>query len=251
VEELTPRFSWVYRRQAAIEDILLIWSTLPPLIIKGLPITVALTLALLGWGLSFGIPLAFGQVYGYRSIKIICSVYEQVFRGIPALVLILIFYSGLARGFQIYLPAFTAAALALGLRSAAYQSQIFRGAIQSVSQGQMLAARSIGMSKLQAIRHIILPQALRLSIPPWSNEFSSVLKDTSLASAIGLLELAQQGTFIMTRIQYAKGARWILIIWVIVALVYLILTYLGNRSLGLLENKLRIPGFEMRGGAER
>lgn len=112
----------------------------------------------------------------------------------------------------------------------------------------MLAAHSIGMSKLQAIRYIILPQALRLSIPPWSNEFSSVLKDTSLASAIGLLELAQQGTFVMTRIQYARGARWVLIIWVIVALIYLILTYLGNRSLSFLEDKLRIPGFEIRGG---
>jgi len=198
-----------------------------------------------------GIPIALGQVYGYRPIKIICSAYEQLFRGIPALVLILIFYSGLARGFQIYLSAFAAAALALGLRSAAYQSQIFRGAIQAISRGQMLAAHSIGMSKLQAIRYVILPQALRLSIPPWSNEFSSVLKDTSLASAIGLLELAQQGTFVMTRIQYARGARWVLIIWVIVALIYLILTYLGNRSLGFLEDKLRIPGFEMRGGGER
>jgi len=234
--------------EGAIEDLLLIWNTLPQLIVKGLPITIGLTLALLGLGLALGIPIALGQVYGYRPIRIICSAYEQVFRGIPALVLILIFYSGLARGFKIYLSAFTAAALALGLRSAAYQSQIFRGAIQSISHGQMMAARAIGMSKLQAVRYIILPQALRLSIPPWTNEFSSVLKDTSLASAIGLLELAQQGTFIMTRLQYAKGARWILIIWVIVALIYLVLTYVGNRSLGLLEEKLRIPGFEMRGG---
>ncbi len=216
-----------------------------------MPITVMLTLALLGLGLAAGIPLAFGQVYGYRPVRIISAAYEQVFRGIPALVLILIFYSGLARGFGIYLSAFAAAALALGFRSAAYQSQIFRGAIQSISQGQMLAARSIGMSNLLAIRYIILPQALRLAIPPWTNEFSSVLKDTSLASAIGLVELAQQGAFIMTRLQYARGARWILIIWVVVALIYLVLTYLGNRSLGFLEDRLRIPGFEMRGGAER
>lgn len=213
--------------------------------------TILLTFALLGLGLVLGIPIAFAQVYGYRPIRASCAVYEQVFRGIPALVLILILYSGLARTFHIFLPAFTAAALALGLRSAAYQSQIFRGAIQSVSQGQMLAARSIGMSKLQAIRYVILPQAFRLSIPPWSNEFSSVLKDTSLASAIGVLELAKEGTLIMTRIQYAKGARWILIIWMIVALIYLVLTYLGNRSLGFLEDRLRIPGFEVKGRVER
>ncbi len=213
--------------------------------------TVMLTLALLGLGLAAGIPLAFGQVYGYRLIRFVCAVYEQIFRGIPALVLILLFYSGLTRGFGIRLSAFTAGALALGFRSAAYQSQIFRGAIQSISAGQTLAARSIGMSKLQEICYIILPQALRLSIPPWTNEFSSVLKDTSLVSAIGLLELTLQGTFIMTRVQFAKGARWILVIWILVALIYLVLTYLGNASLGFLETRLRIPGFETKGRVER
>jgi polar amino acid transport system permease protein len=198
-----------------------------------------------------GIPIAFSQVYGHRPLRVACRTYEQIFRGIPALVLILLLHSGLARTFHILLPAFTSASIALGLRSAAYQSQIFRGAIQAVSQEQMMAARSLGMSKLQAIRHIILPQAFRLAIPPWSNEFSSVLKDTSLASAIGVLELAKQGTLIMTRIQYARGARWILIIWIVVALIYLALTFVGNRSLSFLEDRLRIPGFEVRGRAER
>lgn len=213
--------------------------------------TILLTLALLGLGLAAGIPIAFAQVYGYRLLRIACAVYEQVFRGIPALVLILLFYNGLARSFHILLPAFAAAVLALGLRSAAYQSQIFRGAIQAVPRGQMLAARSIGMSKLQAIRYIILPQAFRLAIPPWTNEFSSVLKDTSLASAIGVLELARLGTLISSRIQYGRGARWILIIFIVVALIYLVLTYAGNWSLGFLEDKLRIPGFEMKGRIER
>jgi polar amino acid transport system permease protein len=158
---------------------------------------------------------------------------------VPALVLILLFHSGLARSFNILLPAFTSALIALGLRSSAYQSQIFRGAIQSVSSGQMLAARSLGMSKVQAIRSIILPQAFRLSIPPWTNEFSSVLKDTSLASAIGVLELMKEGTLIMTRIQFTLGARWILLILILVAVIYWILTYLGNTGLGRLENRLR------------
>jgi len=218
---------------------------------KGVPMTLLLTIALLGLGLVGGIPIGFAQVYGYRPLRIASAIYEQVFRGIPALVLILLLYSGLARSFHILLPAFAAAALALGLRSAAYQSQIFRGAIQSVPQGQMLAARSIGMSKMQAIRYIILPQAFRLAIPPWTNEFSSVLKDTSLAGAIGVLELARQGTLIAMRIQYGLGAKWILIIFIVVALIYLVLTYAGNWSLGFLENKLRIPGFEMIGRVER
>ena len=228
-----------------------IWQSLELLVTKGLPTTVLLTLGLLGAGLALGFPIAFLQVYGYRPFRWLCRGYEQLFRGIPALVLILIFHSGLARSFGILLPAFTSALIALGLRSSAYQSQIFRGAIQSVPQGQMMAARALGMSKLQAIRSIILPQALRLSIPPWTNEFSSVLKDTSLASAIGVLELTKQGTLIFTRIQFVKGVNYILVILILVALVYLVLTYMGNAGLALLERRLRIPGFEMKGKVER
>lgn len=228
-----------------------VWQTLEKLVVNGLPTTVLLTLALLGVGLLLGILIAFTQVYGYRPLRWLCRGYEQLFRGVPAIVLILLFHSGLARSFDILLPAFTSAVIALGLRSSAYQSQIFRGAIQSVSQGQMQAARSLGMSKIQAIRYVILPQAFRLSLPPWANEFSSVLKDTSLASAIGVLELTKQGTLIFTRIQFVEGARYILVILLLVAFVYLILTNLGNFALGRLERKLAIPGFEMRGKVER
>lgn len=228
-----------------------IWQTLELLITKGLPTTVLLTLGLLGAGLLLGFIIAFTQVYGYRSLRWLCTGYEQLFRGIPALVLILIFHSGLARSFNILLPAFTSALIALGLRSSAYQSQIFRGAIQSVPQGQMMAARALGMSKIRAIWYIILPQAFRLSIPPWTNEFSSVLKDTSLASAIGVLELTKQGTLIFTRIQFVIGVRYVLVILILVALVYLVLTYVGNAALGFMERRLRIPGFELKGKIER
>ena len=218
--------------QQALDPILhSIW----PIIRDGAPNTILLTLGLLGLGLLAGFPLAFAQVYGYRPIRWLCKGYEQIFRGIPALVLILIFHSGLARSFNVLLPTFTSALIALGLRSSAYQSQIFRGAIQAVSSGQMLAARSIGMSKLQAIRYIILPQAFRLSIPPWTNEFSSVLKDTSLASAIGVIELMKKATLLMPTIQYRMGARWILVLLMVAALIYLILTYAGNWGLASLR----------------
>lgn len=217
----------------------------------GVPMTILLTLGLLGLGLLSGFPLAFAQVYGYRPLRWLCKGYEQIFRGIPALVLILIFHSGLALSFNILLPTFASALIALGLRSSAYQSQIFRGAIQAVSSGQMLAARSIGMSKLQAILYIILPQAFRLSIPPWTNEYSSVLKDTSLASAIGVVEVMKKTTLLMPTIQFALGARWILVLLIVAALIYLVLTYAGNWGLGFLENRMRIPGFEMKGRVER
>lgn len=228
-----------------------ILSSIWPIIRDGLPMTILLTLGLLGLGLLLGFPLAFVQVYGYRPLRWACKAYEQFFRGIPALVLILILHSGLARSFHILLPTFMSALIALGLRSSAYQSQIFRGAIQSVSSGQMIAARSIGMSKTQAIRYVILPQAFRLSIPPWTNEFSSVLKDTSLASAIGVMELMKKTMLLMPTIQYRLGARWILLLLMIAALIYLVLTYAGNWALGLLEHRLQLPGFEMTGKVDR
>jgi len=216
-----------------------------------LPNTLLLTIGLLAGGLALGTLIAFAQVYGCRPLRWFCRIYEQVFRGIPILVLIMIFHSGLARSFSILLPAFASALIALALRSAAYQSQIFRGAIQSVSEGQMLAARALGMTKIQAIRNVILPQAFRLAIPPWTNEFSSVLKDTSIASAISVLELFKQSGLIYTRLYVIRGAHWALIILMLVALIYLALTYVGNAALGVLENRLRIPGFEMRGKVER
>ncbi len=222
-----------------------------PIIRDGLPSTFLLTMGLLGLGLMFGFPIAFAQVYGYRPLRWFCKAYEQLFRGIPALVLILIFHSGLARSFNLLLPTFASALIALGLRSSAYQSQIFRGAIQSVSPGQMVAARSIGMSKYQAIRYVILPQAFRLSIPPWTNEFSSVLKDTSLASAIGVMELMKKTMLLMPTVQYREGARWILMLLILTALVYLVLTYAGNLGLGLLERRMQLPGFETGGKVER
>jgi len=230
-----------------------IWQSLVMLITKGLPNTLILTLGLVVGGLALGTVIAFTQVYGYRPLRWLCKGYEQLFRGIPILVLILIFHSGLARSFHILLPAFVSALLALSLRSGAYQSQIFRGAIQSVPQGQMMAARALGMSKIKAIRYIILPQAFRLSIPPWTNEFSSVLKDTSIASAIGVLELNKQGELIYTRLASIRefGVAWVLPTLMLVALVYLVLTYVGNSALGFLENRLRIPGFEMKGKIER
>ena len=206
-------------------------------------VTLELTLALLVLGLLVGIPLALGQVYGGRGVGILSSTYERFFRSIPALVLLFLFFFG-SSGLGLNLSPFVAAALALGCRSSAYQSQIFRGAIQSIRQGQMIAARSLGMSKFQAIWHIILPQALRRSIPPWSNEYSSVVKDTSLAYAVGVIELVREGRYIIVRTFEP------MLIYITIAVIYFVLTYAGNRSLGYLEERLEIPGFETKGGKE-
>jgi len=229
----------------AIDKLILIWQSFPSLL-RGTLVTIELTAGFLGLGLIVGIPLAFGGVYGNKFIAVtIISPFVKVFRAIPALVLLFLFFFGSA-SFGIEMSAFTAAILAIGFRSAAYQSQIFRGAIQSIGVGQMMAARSIGMSKLKAIQHIILPQALRLSIPPWTNEYAGILKDSSLAYAVGVTELMRQGRYIVAR-TFGNA----LLVYLVCAVIYFVLVYTGNKLLGLLEEKYKIPGYEVKKGARK
>jgi len=221
-------------------DFLVIYGALPYLL-KGSLVTISLVGGALALGLTLGIPMATGQVYGNKYIAGLISFYVWFFRGLPVLVLLFLFYFGLFAFLGLDLSAFTAGILVLGLRSAAYQSQIFRGSIQSLSEGQMLAALSLGMNKTQAISNIILPQALRISIPGWSNEYSIILKDSAVTYAIGLMEIMTRGKFIATRTFKPMP------IFLTCALIFLILTYGGIKFLNLLEKKVRIPGY----GTER
>lgn len=226
-----------------IEGLITVGKSLPDLF-HAILINIDLLLALITLGFLVGILIALLQVYGNRFLAVIASGWEWFFRGVPALVLLFLFFFGTAE-FGLEISAFTAAILALGFRSSAYQSQIFRGAIQSIPQGQMMAAQSIGMSHLQAISYIILPQALRLAIPAWSNEFSSVIKDTTLAYAIGVNEVLRHARYIMVR-HYELA----MLAYITVALIFLLLTYSGNWLLGLVEHRLALPGFEVKGGRE-
>jgi polar amino acid transport system permease protein len=209
----------------------------------GTLISIELALAFLGLGFMVGIPLAVGQVYGNKLVKnIVVLPIVEFFRSIPALVLLFLFYFG-ASFLQLNFSPFIAALLAMGFRSAAYQSQIFRGAIKSIDIGQMQAARSLGMTKLKAIRYIILPQALRLSIPSWSNEYASVLKDTSLVYALGITELMRQGRYIVAR-TFGNA----ILVYIICALIYFVIVHLGVKFLNFLEEKYKIPGYEIKKG---
>lgn len=228
----------------------MLWQNVRPLF-DALPVTLEVLGLLLVVGLTLGVILAFAQAYGRRPLRYLCVGYEQLFRGIPPL-LVLLFYWGTLQ--QYGTPRLLVAGLALGMRSAAYQSQIFRGAIQAVPPGQMMAARSLGMSRLQAIRSVILPQAFRLAIPPWTNEYSSVVKDTAFISVIGgLIDLTRQAFMKLAPLSMRRplGTQLILPYLIILGLFYLVLTYGGNGLLGLLERRLRIPGFEMKGKVER
>lgn len=205
----------------------------------GLIITISLTILSLILGSVFGIGLAMGRSYGKWPLAYCIIIYEKVFRGIPLLVMLFIIYFGLSQ-FGLNLDPFSSAVLGLGLRSAAYQAQIYRSAINSIPDGQMISALSIGMSKLKALRYIIIPQVLRLSIPGWSNELTIVLKDTSIAFSIGVIELMRQGGYI-----YSLNYELVLPTLLLIALIYLIIVISINKGLSYLEKKYKISGTEI------
>lgn len=222
-----------------------------PYILEGSLITIATVLCAMLLGLIMGVPMAVGQVYGRPVIRRLIGLYVWFFRGVPILVLLYLFYFGLVyqlnplsfsiAGHNFVIPIdlspFAAACIVLGLTSAAYQSQIFRGAINSLPGGQFKAARALGMHDSVAVIYIILPQALRLSIPGWSNEYSILLKDSALVSVLGTLELmARTKSIARTTSEYTA-------FYVTAAVLYLLITFLGVRCLRWLEKTFRIPGY--------
>ncbi len=219
-----------------IESLLVVLQAMPYLL-QGALVTMAIVLGAMGLGLLLGLPMAVGQVYGGTALRCLVGLYVWFFRGIPVLVLLLLFYFGLFALMGLNISAFAAALIVLGLRSMAYQSQIFRGAIQSLPQGQLKASRALGMSELQAIKSIIVPQALRLSIPGWSNEYSIVLKDSAIAFVLGTSEIMSRSHFVASR-TYEHLA-----LYLAAGAIFFVLTWLGVRALQYLEYRMRIPGY--------
>ncbi len=203
-------------------------------ILQGVSITIAVTLVALPAGLALGLGLALVNTYGGPWLKRLSAAYSLLMRGVPPVVLLFILYFILS-GNVVNLTPFWAGSVSLGIISSAYQMEILRGALLSISGGQMTAARAIGMSRWQAIRNIILPQALRIAIPPWSNEASIVLKDSSLVYALGVPEIlrrAQQLSATTQQPMLAFGAA---------ALIYFVLVFLVNRGLDTLAEKTKLP----------
>ena len=203
-------------------------------IAQGTAVTVAVTLIALPFGLLIGLTLALVYVYAGKWPRRLAAIYSLLMRGVPPIALLFILYFMLSSK-ALNLSPFWAGSISLGVVSSAYQMEILRGALQAVGAGQMTAARAVGMSRWQAIRFILIPQAIRLAIPPWSNEASIVLKDSSLVYALGVTEIlrrAQQLSATNQQPLLAFGAA---------ALIYFILVFLTNRGLDWLAAKTRLP----------
>lgn len=189
-------------------------------------------------GVIIGLPMALARTYGKGIIKAIAVAYIEIIRGTPMVVQLLIIYFGLV-DFGLVLDRVPAAVLALGINSSAYQAEYFRGAILSIDSGQMMAAEALGMSKKQAIMNIILPQAFRLVLPPWSNEVIYMVKYTSVAFLIAVPELMARGKMLISwNFKPIETLFWVGVVYVIVLSVI-------AKIVDMIEAKLSIPGFSM------
>jgi polar amino acid transport system permease protein len=202
-------------------------------IASGTAYTVSVSLIALPLGLFLGLIFSLLYVYGGKILTRIMSIYSTVMRGIPPIVLLFILYFMVSG--SINLSPFWAGSISLGIISSAYQMEIIRGALLSVSGGQMMAARAIGMSRMRAIKHIIIPQAFRMAICPWSNEAAIVIKDSSLVYALGVPEILRRAQLISASTQQPFLA------FIVAGLIYFLLVFVTNRLLDGLDKRMRIP----------
>jgi polar amino acid transport system substrate-binding protein len=195
-------------------------------------VTVLIALGSMVIAVVFGLPLAVGQWKGPGWVRVFCTLYVEFFRGTPVLVQLLFLYFGLPV-IGITMPGWLTALVGLGLNYAAYESQVYRAALEAIPKGQWEAAYSLGMTTLLAFRRIILPQAFRIALPPMTNDFVSLFKDTSVAFAISVWELATAYR------ELANASGQFLLLGVLVSLFYLAMSLPMAHLARLLEQRLR------------
>jgi His/Glu/Gln/Arg/opine family amino acid ABC transporter permease subunit len=169
-----------------------------PSLLRAAVVTLALSVLAMALAVATGVGIAAGRVYGATLVRGALATYVEVVRGTPVLLQLFVIYYGLSN--VVRLPAFLAAVLGLGLNYAAYESEIYRGALQAIPRSQLEAARTLGLSEWQIFRLVRAPQALRLALAPMTNDFVALLKDSSLVSVITVVELTKQTAIYATNI---------------------------------------------------
>ena len=205
-----------------------------PLLLIGAGVTIQITVLSTAIGFVIGLIVGVARISNLRLLRMLAEVYVEFFRGTPLLVQIFLFYFALPVITGQRIDPFIAAISACGINSGAYVAEIFRAGIQSVDDGQMEAGRSLGMTWLQTMRYIIVPQAFKRVIPPLGNEFIAMLKDSSLVSVIGFEELTRRGQLIIAK-TYGSFE-----IWMSVAVIYLVMTLTISRFVAYLERRCRV-----------
>lgn len=214
-------------------DLGFLWIILPQLI-SGAWITIQLTVGSVIVGAVFGLLLALFRISKVPVLTVPTVAYIEFVRGTPLLGQIFMIYYGLG-SVGINIPEFASGLLALSLNSAAYNAEIFRGGIQSISKGQMEASRSLGLNYIQSMTYVVVPQAVRFALPPLGNEFIALLKDSSLVAIIGIADLMRVGREITGRTLRPIE------VFGYVSLIYLLMTLPLSQFVAHLERRFKRP----------
>ncbi len=220
-----------------MEEWIFIQNEVYPALLKGFWVSLQLIIPSSILGLIIGILVGVLRVYGSRPVMAAANAYVVLFRGIPLVVQLFIWYFGLPY-IKIYLTPFVASVIGFALCSGAYHSEYVRGALLSIKRGQMLAAQSLGFNKVQMIASIILPQAIRRALPGCGNEIIYLIKYSSLAYMITCIELTGEGKILASNtFKYTE-------IFLVIGACYLAMTSIATLILSRVEDRLRLPGFE-------
>jgi polar amino acid transport system permease protein len=208
-------------------------SSLPALL-RGFWTTLLLGLLAIAVGIPVGLAVSLVRLYAPKPLRLLTTVYIDVFRAVPVLVVLILIYYALPF-LGIRLSSWTSAVLAFSIVMAAYSAEIFRAGIEGISRGQFEAAAALGLPFMLTLRKIILPQALRVVIPPTTSNCVSMFKDTSLASTVALPELLKEATD--AQALYANPTPLIG-----AALVYIMFLWPMVRLVGILEKRFKAEG---------
>jgi His/Glu/Gln/Arg/opine family amino acid ABC transporter permease subunit len=204
-----------------------------PALLKASVITIILSCVAMALAVVVGVLVATGRIYTGGFVRGLLTAYVEITRGTPVLLQLFVIYYGLSA--VIRLPAFVAALVGLGLNYAAYESEIYRSAMEAVPAGQLEAARTLGLSEVQVFRFVRGPQAFRLALAPMTNDFVALLKDSSLVSVITVVELTKQ-----TQIFAANIGSWV-IPGALCAALYLTMSLPLSHVARRLERRWKMP----------
>jgi len=200
--------------------------------IKGIGYTLLLSALGVLFGFIIGLFIALTRMTNIRIVRWLGTAYVEVLRGTPMLVQLMIIHYGLALTFGVNFSPLQSGIITLSINSSAYLAEIFRAGIQGVDRGQMEAARSLGMTRITAMRHIVLPQAFKAVLPAIGNEFITIIKESSIISVIGMVDIMYQAG-VVKNITY-QGLNP----FIIAAVIYFVLTFTLSKLLNALERKL-------------
>ena len=208
-------------------------------ILQGLTLTVEITLFGVLLGLVIGTLLAIGDIYGGKLVRGAIAVYVEFFRGSPLFVQLFLAVYTVPAIINIQIDHYFLAFLVFGLNSAAYQKGYMKGSMQTILDDQMAAGLSTGMSRVQTLRYVILPQAYRIVIPSWTNEFCSLTKSTATVAFVGLFDLVSAGMSIR------MWTYQILPVWLVIGAIYLFWITGFSKLMDIIYDKKKIPGVEL------